>query len=148
MKRKQNVSGNYIGDLCDYGSDPLIFNIDLMTKANPFYRVALWTGEYMQLTLMSIKVGGDIGLEQHNNLDQFIRVESGMALVKMGEAPDKLTYTAKINEDFAVIIPAGTWHNIINIGTTPLDLYSIYAPPQHPYGTIHETKEIAEAEEH
>ena len=148
MKKNQSVTGNYISELADYGDEPLIVNIDLMAKLNPFYRTALWTGEHLQVTLMSLKVGGDIGMEQHLDLDQFIRIESGLALVEMGDTPDKMKYCAKVNENYAVIIPAGTWHNIVNIGNTPVDLYSIYAPPHHPFGTIHETKEIAEEEDH
>ncbi len=136
-------------EIYDFGPDPLIVNIDKLAKLNQNYRTALWTGHYMQLTLMSIKVGGDIGLEMHPNLDQFIRVESGSALVKMGSSRGRLNYQKRIDEDYAIVIPAGTWHNVINIGNRPLKLYSIYAPPQHPFGTVHETKEDAmEAEEH
>jgi len=96
---------------------------------------------------MSIRVGGDIGLEVHPNVDQFIRVESGYGLVKMGDSKDKLNYQRQVDENYAIIIPAGTWHNVINTGNRPLKLYSIYAPPKHPFGTIHETKEIAEEAE-
>jgi mannose-6-phosphate isomerase-like protein (cupin superfamily) len=131
----------------DYGGKPLIVNIDLFAKVNPYYRIALWTGEHLQVTLMSIPVGGDIGLEMHPDTDQFIRVESGYALAKMGKSKDSLTYQGRMDSNYAVIVPAGTWHNVINIGNAPLKLYSVYAPPQHPFGTIHETKEIAEREE-
>ena len=74
---------------------------------------------------MSIRVGGDIGLEMHPHLDQFIRVESGHGFVKMGDRENNLTYRQNINGDYAVVVPAGTWHNIVNIGNTPLKLYSI-----------------------
>ena len=74
-------------------------------------------------------------------------MESGHGFVKMGDRENNLTYRQNINGDYAVVVPAGTWHNIINIGNTPLKLYSIYAPPQHPFGTIQETKEIAEMSE-
>lgn len=134
-------------EITDYGPEPLVFNIDKATMQNRNYRTALWTGYYFQLTLMSIKVGGDIGLEMHPDLDQFIRIEDGYGLVKMGSNKDKLNYQREVNSNFAIIIPAGTWHNLINMGNRPLKLYSIYAPPAHPYGTIHETKEIAESEE-
>jgi mannose-6-phosphate isomerase-like protein (cupin superfamily) len=96
---------------------------------------------------MSIPVGGDIGLEVHPHTDQFIRIENGYALAVMGKSKDSLNIRQKINSSYAVIIPAGKWHNIINIGNTPLKLYSIYAPPQHPFGTIHRTKEEAEEQE-
>lgn len=134
-------------EIYDFGPDPLIVNIDRVAKLNQNYRTALWTGHFLQVTLMSIRVGGDIGLEVHHNLDQFIRVESGNGLVKMGGSRGRLNYQKKIDEDYAIIIPAGTWHNVINIGNRPLKLYSIYAPPQHPFGTVHETKEIAEESE-
>ncbi len=134
-------------ELKDYGPNPFVVNIEEATKQNTTFRTALWTGEYLQLTLMSIKVGEDIGLEIHTNLDQFIRIEEGQGLVKMGDRKDKLDFQEKVYDDFAFIIPAGKWHNLINTGHKPLKLYSIYAPPQHPRGTIHETKAIAEAAE-
>ena len=127
--------------LKDYGNEPMIFNIDRMTKMNNNFRTALWTGEHFQLTLMSIRPGGEIGLECHENTDQFIRIESGIALVKMGNDKNNLCYQRKADQSFAVIIPAGTWHNIINIGRSPLKVYSIYAPPQHPFGTVEQFPE-------
>ena len=130
--------------LHDYGNKPLIFNIDAITKLNTNFRTTLWTGKYLQLTVMSIPVGKDIGLEMHSYLDQFIRVESGNAFVMMGKTKEKLDYCKKIDSNYAIIIPANTYHNIINIGQNPLKLYSIYAPPQHPFNTIHKTKEDAE----
>ncbi len=143
-----NVNGNSYGnrtpDIEDYGAEPLIVNIDCFAKQNPYYRTALWTGNHLQVTLMSIPVCGDIGLEMHSNLDQFICIEDGYALVMMGKSKAVFNYQQRVNSNHAVIIPAGTWHNIINIGKTPLKLYSIYAPPQHPFGTIHKTKEAAE----
>jgi len=142
--------GNFSGqNIRDYGPEPLVVNIDRFAKMNQNYRTALWMGKHLQVTLMSIRVGGDIGLEMHPNVDQFIRIESGYALVKMGNCKDNLNYQRKIDSNYAVIIPAGTWHNIINIGKTPLKLYSIYAPPEHPRGTVHRTKEEAmRAEQH
>jgi mannose-6-phosphate isomerase-like protein (cupin superfamily) len=124
----------------DYGAEPLIVNIDLFAKANQNYRTALWTGNHLQVTLMSIPVGGDIGLEMHPDTDQFIRIESGYAFVMMGKNESNLTYRQRVNDNYAVIVPAGTWHNIINVGNTPLKVYSIYAPPKHPFGTVNKTK--------
>lgn len=132
----------------DYGSDPFVINIDQATKQNNMFRTALWTGNYLQLTLMSINVGEDIGLENHPDLDQFIRIEQGQGLVKMGNKKDNLDFQRRVSDDFAIIIPAGTWHNLINTGNRPLKLYSIYAPPQHPKGTVHKTKADAMAAEH
>lgn len=133
----------------DYGPDPFVVNIQKATLQNPYYRSALWTGEYLQLTLMSIPVGGEIGLETHPNLDQFLRLEQGYGLVKMGPSSDNLNFQTKVTNGYAIFIPAGSYHNLINIGNIPIKLYSIYAPPEHPRGTLHQTKEIADkAEEH
>ena len=96
---------------------------------------------------MSINVGEDIGLEIHPEIDQFIRIEEGQGVVKMGERKDRLNFQRKVYDDFAFIIPACTWHNLINTGNKPIKLYSIYAPPQHPKGTVHKTKADAEAAE-
>ncbi|AOY74614.1 cupin [Clostridium formicaceticum] len=130
--------------LKDYGPEPFVVNIEETTKQNNNFRIALWTGKYLQLTLMSINVGDDIGLEIHRDHDQFIRIEEGQGIIKMGDRKDRLDFQAKIYDDYAIIIPAGKWHNLINTGCTPLKLYSIYAPPEHPHGTIHETKKDAE----
>jgi mannose-6-phosphate isomerase-like protein (cupin superfamily) len=132
----------------DYGGNPYVVNIDGITKQNKTFRTALWTGDKLQVTLMSIGVGEDIGLENHPNTDQFIRIEEGQGLVQMGDSPDHLTFQAQVYDDFAIMIPAGTWHNITNTGNKPMKVYSIYAPPEHPFGTIHKTKADAEAAEH
>ena len=133
-------------EIRDFGGEPLAVNIDRITKTNRTYRTALWTGDHLQVTVMSIPVGGDIGLEIHPHTDQFIRIEDGCALAVMGKRKDCLNIRRRINSDYAVIIPAGTWHNIINIGNVPLKLYSIYAPVQHPFGTVQATKEENERE--
>jgi len=136
-------------ELKDYGPEPFVIDINEATKQNDAYRTALWTGNHLQVTLMSLKVGEDIGLEVHPNLDQFIRIEQGEGIVKMGDRKDKLNFQERVYDDFAFVIPAGKWHNLINTGNEPLKLYSIYAPPQHPRGTVHVTKVDAEAaEEH
>lgn len=135
-------------ELRDYGPEPFVINIEEATKQNDTFRTALWTGKYLQLTLMSIDVGEDIGLEVHYDLDQFIRIEEGQGIVRMGDRSDNLDFQARVYDDFVFIIPAGKWHNLINTGNKPIKLYSIYAPPQHPHGTVHETKEDAEEEEH
>ena len=134
-------------EISDCGPQPLIVNIDCCAKENENYRTALWTGEDLQVTLMNIPVGGDIGLEMHDDLDQFIRIEDGCALVKMGKRKEVLDYRKRIDKNYAILIPACTWHNIINIGRVPLKLYSIYAPPNHPFGTVHKTKRAAEEAE-
>lgn len=134
--------------LADYGPAPFAVNIEQAAKQNNSFRTALWTGNHLQLTLMSINVGEDIGLEIHPDLDQFIRIEQGQGLVLMGDRRDMLDFQAYVEDDFAFIIPAGKWHNLINTGNIPIKLYSIYAPPQHPRGTVHRTKAEAEAAEH
>ena len=131
-------------ELKDYGSQPFVVNIEQATKQNNTFRTALWTGKHLQLTLMSIEPGEDIGLEVHPNIDQFIRIEEGQGVVKMGDSKHNLDFQRKVYDDYAIFIPAGTWHNLINTGKKPIKLYSIYAPPEHPYGTIHETKKDAE----
>lgn len=131
----------------DYGPNPFVINIEEATKENDTFRTALWTGCHLQLTLMSINVGEDIGLEMHPDLDQFIRIEEGQGLVLMGDRQDRLDFRRQVSDDFVFIIPAGKWHNLINTGNRPIKLYSIYAPPQHPYGTVHRTKAEAEAAE-
>ena len=140
------------GEACiklkDYGSEPFVVNIREAAKQNNNFRLALWTGKHLQLTLMSIKPGEDIGLETHPDLDQFIRIEEGQGIVMMGDRKDKLDLQQRVYDGYAIIIPAGKWHNLINTGCKPIKLYSIYAPPEHPFGTVHATKAIAEAAEH
>lgn len=138
-----NMNPNYIRD---YGPEPFIMNINEVTKQNNNFRTALWTGNHLQVTLMSINVGESIGLEMHPDVDQFIRIEQGYGLVQMGNNKNNLNFERKVYDDFAIIIPAGKWHNLTNIGNVPIKLYSIYAPPNHPKGTIHRTKADAEHE--
>lgn len=139
--RPNMQSNNYIKD---YGPEPLVVNIDAITKQNNTFRTALWTGEHLQVTLMSINVGESIGLEIHPNTDQFIKIVKGMALVEMGDEQNRLTFQKRVPEEFAIFIPAGKWHNITNIGNVPIKLYSMYAPPNHPRGTVQNTKTDAE----
>ena len=135
-------------NLKDYGPYPFVVNINDAAKQNNTFRTILWTGNNLQVALMSINIGDDIGLEIHPQVDQFIRIEEGEALVKIGETKDNLDFQRKAFNNYAIMIPAGMWHNIINIGNKPLKLYSIYAPPEHPRDTVHETKADAESENH
>lgn len=132
-----NVSSKYI---MDYGPMPFVANIKELAKQNNNFRTALWTGNYLQITLMSIPAGESIGLEVHPNLDQFIQIEQGSGIVKMGDSQNSLDFQRKVGEGFSFVIPAGKWHNLINTGNEPIKLFSIYAPPQHPKGTVHYTK--------
>ncbi|MDX8367739.1 cupin domain-containing protein [Cytobacillus sp. IB215665] len=131
--------------LRDYGANPFVLNINEATKQNNTYRTAIWTGKHFQVTLMSLNVSEDIGLEIHPNTDQFLRVEQGQGIVQMGKQREDLSFQKRIFDDSAIMIPAGMWHNVINTGNVPLKLYSIYAPPNHPFGTIHRTKADAMA---
>lgn len=136
----------YTNSIRDYGPEPFVVNIEETTKENDTFRTALWTGNHLQLTLMSIPVGESIGLENHPDTDQFIRIEQGDGLVQMGADKNNLNLQRRVYNNFAFIVPAGTWHNLINIGNIPIKLYSIYAPPKHPRGTVHLTKADAEHE--
>ena len=84
----------------------------------------------------------------HEDVDQFIRIEQGHAKVYLGSCPHSLCEEACVEAGYALLIPAGTWHNIVNVGNHPLKLYSLYAPPQHPFGTVHKTKADAERRGH
>lgn len=133
-------------DIIDNGPAPTVVNIETATVENTNYRTTLWTGKNLQITLMSIDSGDDIGLEVHDTHDQFLRIEQGQATVSMGPTKEQLTVWQASSSD-AVIVPAGTWHNLVSSGEVPLKVYSIYAPPQHPHGTVHVTKAEAEAAE-
>lgn len=135
-------------DFKDTGPEPYVVDIEEATLANDTFRTAIWTGAHLQMTVMSIPVGGEVGLEQHSHLDQFLRVESGRARVRMGPAKDDLPFDREVEDDWVIMVPAGSWHNITNAGDQPLKLYSLYAPPEHPKGTVHETKTDSDAAEH
>lgn len=137
-------NGNYCIDLKDYGPMPYVVDIHEAADQNYNYRLALWTGTHLQLTLMNIYAGEDIGLEVHPNVDQFLRIEEGECLVLMGDSKDNLWFQKVVYPGCVISIPAKMWHNVINIGCTPLKLYSIYAPPNHPHGTVQKNKEDAE----
>jgi mannose-6-phosphate isomerase-like protein (cupin superfamily) len=145
MTNRNDTNTEYI--LKDYGPRPFVIDINKATKQNDTFRTALWTGTHLQLTLMSIPAGGEIGAEMHPDTDQFLRLEQGQGLVKMGHRREDMNLQANVSDDDAILIPAGTWHNLINTGSMPLKLYSIYAPPQHPHGTVHKTREDAIAAE-
>ncbi len=127
----------------DRGKKPVVENIEEWTLANDNYRTTVWTGSNMQMTFMSIQPGDDIGLEVHNGIEQFLRIEEGKGLCKMGDAEDNLTFIKEVSNDDAIFVPADTWHNIENIGDIPMKLYTIYAGPDHVPGTIHPTHQDA-----
>ena len=126
----------------DFGDKPFVVDIAKAAMNNDMFRTALWSGRHLQLTVMCINPGEDIGLEIHPHLDQFLRIEHGCGLVQMGNSEDNLNITHLVFDDYAIFIPAGTWHNLTNTGDKPIKLYSIYAPPEHPFGTVHKTKPL------
>ena len=132
----------------DHGGTPWITDIEKITLDNDLFRSAKWTGEHIQMTLMSIPPGGEIGGEIHPKNDQFIRIESGKGRVMMGMSKDDLIVDEKVSDDWALLIPAGYWHNLVNTGNAPLKLYAIYGPPEHPEGTVHKTYEESEKAHH
>lgn len=133
---------------CDHGPCPYVANIEQITAENTNFRTAVWTGCNLQMTRMCIPPCGEIGLEIHEDTDQFIQVVRGRAVVKMGNCKNQLDFRKIMCRGDGVFIPAGTWHNIINTGGGPLKIFSIYAPPRHPRGTVQKTKMDAEMEEY
>ena len=123
-------------------------DIEKATKDNGNFRTVLFTGGHTQLTVMRLGPGEDIGLEAHPHLDQFIRIDKGSGRVELGTTQDAVEETHDIEDAWAVIIPAGVWHNVVNTGSGELKLYSLYSPPEHPDGTVHRTKADAESAEH
>ena len=118
-------------------------DIEKATLQNEFFRQVLFTGKHMQLVLMTLKPGEDIGKEVHGHVDQFIRVEAGTGEALMDGK------TTALRDGMSIVIPAGAEHNVTNTSSSePLRLYTLYSPPNHPDGTIHKTREEAmEAEE-
>ena len=119
-------------------------HIEKQTLKNNYFRHVIFTGKHAQLVLMSLKPKEEIGNEVHKKVDQFFRIEQGEAKFILRNGKEK--HIAR-NGD-AVIVPAGTWHNVINISKTKkLKLYTVYSPPNHPDKTIHKTKADAEKAE-
>lgn len=119
-----------------------ITNVEKATLENDYFRKVLYTAKHSQLVLMSLKPNEEIGEEVHDSVDQFFRFEKGEGkAVIEGKA-------SEISDGFVLIVPSGTKHNIINTSSTePLKLYTIYSPPNHADGTVHQTKEAAESQE-
>ena len=119
-----------------------VTNIEQDTLENENFRKVLYTAKNMQLVVMSLEVGEEIGMETHPEHDQFIRIDAGSAkaILNGGES--------ELSDGSCVIIPAGVEHNIVNTGEGKLKLYTIYSPPEHPDGTVHVTKAEADAAEH
>ena len=122
--------------------------ISKLTLDNTNFRTVAYTGEHTQLTLMRLGPGEEIGWEQHAHLDQFLRLEQGRARVEFGGTEDAVDETHEVEDDWAFIVPAGVWHNVVNLGDGDVKLYSLYSPPEHSDGTVHRTKADADAAEH
>ena len=125
-----------------------IADIEKVTLDNTNFRTVVHTGEHAQLTVMRLAPGEDIGWEAHHELDQFLRIEQGRARVQFGRAEDGVDENHAVTDDWAIIVPAGVWHNVVNTGDDDVKLYSIYSPAEHRAGTVHPTKADAEADEH
>jgi mannose-6-phosphate isomerase-like protein (cupin superfamily) len=125
-----------------------IGNVEQATLDNDTFRTVLFTGEHTQLTVMRLGPGEDIGRESHPHLDQFLRIEQGTGRAELGRSEDVIDETHEVEDDWAIIVPAGVWHNVVNTGTGDMKLYSLYSPPEHPDGAVHRTKADAERAEH
>ena len=124
-----------------------VADIERATLENENFRTVVWTGEHSQLTVMRIAPGEDIGKEVHPDHDQFIRIEAGQGRAELGPSEDVVEETHDVGDDWAIVIPAGIWHNVVNTGESDLKVYSLYSPPEHPPDTVHRTKADAEAAE-
>jgi mannose-6-phosphate isomerase-like protein (cupin superfamily) len=144
--QEENIQQSETG--ANKGGQPWVINIEQATINNPNYRNTQWTGQFMQMVLMSLKPGEEIDLEMHDDVDQFIRIEQGEARVRMGKSQKDLSFDEMVSDDWAVFIPAGYYHHVRNIGDTELKLYSIYAPKEHAAGTVHKTYQEAKEDHH
>lgn len=122
-------------------------DIGRAAKANPYFRQVVFTGGAMQLVVMTLQPGEEIGLEAHPDVEQFIRVESGRGTVTMGPTEHEITEAHDVADGWAAVVPAGTWHNVLNSSGGDLHLSTIYGPPEHPDGTVHKTRAEARAAE-
>ena len=117
--------------------------IEEHTLENKYFRQVLFTGKHAQLVVMCVEPGEELGNEVHENVDQFFRIEQGEARFVFNEKEER-----PVRAGDAVVVPAGTYHNVINTSkTAPLKLYTLYSPPNHPDGTVHKTRAEAEAAE-
>ncbi len=124
----------------EHGGEVYSLSVFRTACKNRSFRENVWTGDHLQLTVMSIDRGDDIGVEVHNDTDQYIRVESGCAVALVGTSADNLSQKYRLSSGDAIFIPACTWHNIVNSGRGTLKLSSIYAPPHHPRCTVQKNK--------
>ena len=124
-----------------------VADVEKATLDNRNFRTVLFTGEHTQLTVMALQPGEEIGWEAHPDIDQFLRIEQGSGRAEFGATEDSVDEAHDVEDDWAIIVPAGVWHNVTNTGDQVLKLYSLYSPPEHPDGTVHATKAEADAAE-
>src|SRR6188508_3321341 len=122
--------------MTDHGPDPFVTDIEAETLGNNVFRSTLWTGRHLQLTVMCLQPEEEIGLEVHHDRDQFLRIEEGAGRVAMGPTRDDLSFKREVADDDVILVPAGSWHNVVNTGDVPLRLYSVYGPAEHEPGTV------------
>ncbi len=124
-----------------------VADVEKVTLDNTNFRTVLFTGTHTQLTVMALQPGEEIGWEAHPEIDQFLRIEQGSGRAEFGATEASVDETHAVADDWAIIVPAGVWHNVTNTGDEVLKLYSLYSPPEHPDGTVHVTKAEADAAE-
>ena len=129
----------------DNGPNPNAFDIEAETVANGSYRTVAWTGRHLQVTLMSIPADESIGLETHPETDQFLRLDAGRGRCVMGPAEDQLDFEQDVSDGWSIEVPAGTWHDVVNTGDEPMQLYAVYA--HHAPGITQATSQDAEEDE-
>lgn len=134
-------------DIIDNGPQRNAFDIETATRENTNYRTVAWSGEHLQVVLMSIEPGSSIGLEVHYGTDQFLRIDAGQGRVVMGPSKDDLVFEQQVGDGWSIQVPAGSWHDVINTGDEPLRLYTVYAPTHHAKGIVQPTAADAEADE-
>ena len=127
------------GAMRDRGNEPIVFDIRKEAYMTPDFRTAIWTGGNLQLVVMTVPVGGEIGIERHEGIDQLIGVISGAGEVVFGNRENFFAPPLPIDAHSVILIPSGTYHNVKNVGMTPLKLYSVYAPKAHKFGTVDKT---------
>ena len=136
MADKHDRSGENVGE--GNGKKGYRDHIEGLTLNNTDFRRVLYTGEHLQLVLMTLQPGEEIGEEVHEDKDQFFRFESGTGEVRINDVANP------VEDGIAVIIPAGAKHNVVNTGDEPLTMYTVYGPPDHKDRTVHKTKDQAE----
>ncbi|MBE6536331.1 MAG: cupin domain-containing protein [Ruminococcaceae bacterium] len=137
---KDTAPGCSSGAMRDRGNEPIVFDIRKEAFMTPDFRTALWTGGNLQLTVMTIPVGEETGIERHEGIDQLVGVISGAGEVLFGNRENYFADPIPLDAHSVILIPAGTYHNVKNVGRTPLKLYSVYAPKSHKFGAVDKIK--------